>query len=182
MWKFIIKFCQLCFQIVARVRSLLSRTSSATAPVQVTSVSRSVYCSDFLAIFLSTLAPSLLFTEYSEWSFENVCHLSVQNPLLVFLFTWDKSELFTKAFKSPCLSPWPILLLLSPLTSWFHPYWSSSCSLNAMYRLLPQDLCTCYFPFLECSSFRYWHGPFILLRLTRQFNMEDYLFWLFNLK
>lgn len=178
MWKSIIKSCQLCFQIVARFWSLLT-TCSATTPVH--PGHHCLLCRP-LQWLLShfSLAPSL-FAEYSEWSFENVCHCSAQNPLLVFQFTWDKIQTLYQGLQSPFLSPWPICLLLSPLPTLFHLYWSSSSSLNTMYLRLPQDLCTCYFSFLKCGSFRYL-PLFILLRSTGQFNREGYLFWLFNLK
>lgn len=145
-WKSIITYCQLCFQIGARIWSLFT-TSTVTTLVQVTIVSCPDYWSGFVTIFtVSGLIPSLFFSEYSEWSFAHVRPFCAQNPLLVSHF---RIQTPYHGLQKPFTISWPFFLLFSPLLTWFDPYWSFSCSFNTACLLLPQDLCTSLFPLPE---------------------------------
>lgn len=126
-----------------------------------------------------SLAASLL-TEYSEWSFENICNFSAQNPLLIFHFTWDKIQTLYQGLQNP--SPVSLTYFLSPL-----PFTYIVPSLLVFFLLLEHNVPAPTSGPLHLLSplpemqFLEVFPTFILLRSPCQFNREDYLSWLFNL-
>lgn len=127
-----------------------------------------------------SLAASLL-TEYSERSFENICHLSAQNPLLIFQFTCEKIQTLYQGLQKPS----PVTLTDFPST---FPFTYIVPSLPVFFLLLEHNVPAptsgplhLLFPLPEMQFLEVF-PTFILLRSPCQFNSEDYLAWLFNLK